>query len=109
MSAPSFTPGPWIVLGNSVGGPAIYTADKSNAIADVRTCGGVHVGGPQHPETQANARLIAAAPDLLEALESYVTTMAIAGGGDKALFMAAIREADNKARAAIAKATGAQP
>lgn len=40
---------------------------------------------------------------LLEALKGYVTAISTAGGGDKALFMAAIREADDKARAAIAK------
>ena len=38
---------------------------------------------------------------LLEALKGYVTAISTAGGGDKALFMAAIREADNAARAAI--------
>jgi hypothetical protein len=39
---------------------------------------------------------------VLVALENYVTTIATAGGGDKQLFMAAIRQADDKARAAIA-------
>ena len=38
---------------------------------------------------------------LLEALKGYVTAISTAGGGDKALFMAAIREADHAARAAI--------
>lgn len=37
----------------------------------------------------------------IEALEAYVTTIAKAGGGDRQLFMAAIREADDKARATI--------
>jgi len=40
--------------------------------------------------------------ELLAALEKYVTVMSRCGGGDKQLFMAAIREADNEARAAIA-------
>ena len=44
--------------------------------------------------------------ELLEALDKYVTAIASGGGGDKDLFMAAIREADNAARAAIEKATG---
>lgn len=39
--------------------------------------------------------------ELLAALNGYVSTIASCGGGDKDLFMAAIREADNKARAAI--------
>jgi hypothetical protein len=38
----------------------------------------------------------------VEALENYVNTIATAGGGDKQLFMAAIRQADEKARAALA-------
>lgn len=57
-------------------------------------------------EVSANARLISAAPDLLEALERYVHAIAVGGGSDKDLIMDAIRQADNKARAAIAKAKG---
>jgi hypothetical protein len=44
--------------------------------------------------------------ELLNALAKYVTVITQAGGGDKALFMAAIREADNTARAVIAKVKG---
>lgn len=44
--------------------------------------------------------------ELLAALQNYVATIATAGGGDKVLFMAALRGADDKARALIAKATG---
>ena len=112
MSAPSFTPGPWIVLGNSVGGPAIYTADKSKAIADVRTCGGVHVGGPQHPGTQANAHLISAAPDLLEALQLFVAWSEAERNHEGTTFWGRVdmlTALDASASAAIAKAAGAQP
>lgn len=38
---------------------------------------------------------------LREALAAYVETIAAAGGGDKTNFMAAIRAADNNARAAL--------
>lgn len=38
----------------------------------------------------------------VEALRNYVDVIAKAGGGDKMLFMAAMREADDKARAALA-------
>lgn len=44
--------------------------------------------------------------ELLAALEKYLTVMAQCGGGDKQLFMAAIREADDKARAVIASVKG---
>lgn len=109
MSAPSFTPGPWVVLGNSVGGPAIYTADGKSCIASVRTVGGVHVGGPQHPETDANAHLLAAAPDLLEALQMFARYEAEAERGDDVSMMITYAELRKAAHAAIAKATGSQP
>lgn len=45
--------------------------------------------------------------EIREALFAYVKTIAEAGGGDKQLFMAAIREADDTARAVLAKTGGA--
>lgn len=56
--------------------------------------------------TRANAHLIAAAPDLLAALQGYVDAIAFGGGTDKQSIMDAIRKADDIARAAIAKAEG---
>lgn len=55
------TPGPWLVLRDpEVGGPLVATEDV--AIADVMEMeGGM---------SEANARLIAAAPDLLAALKA---------------------------------------
>lgn len=106
------TPGPWRVGSNSVGGPTITTADKRSTIADIRTCGGVHCGGPQHPETTANARLIAAAPDLLEALREMVAgdTEAIEDAERIGIpFPDEMLATYNKACAAIAKATGERP
>lgn len=97
MSAPSFTPGPWR-----------YDYEPGYCGEIIASNGELVAVFTEEP-SEDDARLISAAPDLLEALEAYVTTMAIAGGGDKALFMAAIRDADNKARAALAKATGSQP
>lgn len=52
--------------------------------------------GMDDKEVEANAKLIAAAPDLLEALQAYLMA------GDKE----ARREASIKAKTAIAKATG---
>lgn len=55
-------------------------------------------------EQLANARLIAAAPDLLEALERIVGL----GAGDPARFQDEIEDADRQAREAIAKARGTE-
>ena len=61
MSAHKHTQGPWQAIGTMVRGP--YALGENNRpgglIAD---CGGYYT-----PETHANARLIAAAPELLEA------------------------------------------
>ena len=53
-----------------------------------------------HEEGKANARLIASAPELLEALEDLID------GRDNNLSWAAIESRVKKARSAIAKAKG---
>lgn len=53
----SHTPGPW-----SIQGDKIINEETIQYIADIRR------DGEDDPEAQANARLIAAAPELLEAL-----------------------------------------
>lgn len=63
------TKGPWSFDFGTIGGPSIKSA--SGVVADVRTYG-VRTGGPLDPVCEANARLIAAAPDLLTALEALV-------------------------------------
>ena len=60
------------------------------------------VNGHREKEAAANARLIAAAPDLLSALNAMLTHM----GMDEDEWN---RPTFNQARAAIAKATGEQP
>ena len=59
---------------------------------------------PFNSEQIANAHLIAAAPDLLEALQMLMSI-----DGHSALSVADADEIHAKARAAIAKATGEQP
>ncbi len=88
MSAPSFTPGPWVVFPGH--NPGIQA--PSGTIVTYGNCGescGIH-GKNQ----EADARLIAAAPELLEALKAVV---AIADRKTVEF---------NAARAAIAKAEG---
>ena len=109
MSAAKHTPGPWKTGPKPYGHCRIYSDAETHAIA--RTYGpdlnGIGVCDLTGPMNWADAHLIAATPELLEALKNYVHTIASAGGGDRDLFMAAIREADNIARATIAKAEAA--
>lgn len=71
MSAPQFTPGPWLadpVVPNAK--RAFYIVgnlDGNNATVDIGT-----VGPTLSPRAEANARLIAAAPELYEALDALV-------------------------------------
>ena len=101
------TPGPWVVESLPDEGPSIHTGGSGIA----RRIAGVDVGGWKRTtlaDAEANARLIAAAPDLLEALQAIAhfihTTSAAEGGASK--YSANVVAAD-MVRAAIAKATGA--
>lgn len=83
------TPGPWEIIGGQYGLPEVWKSDRSEAV-----CERVFNG---------NARLIAAAPDLLEALiemeEMFAAKINGSIGPDDAA------ERWDRARAAIAKAT----
>lgn len=94
------TPGPWVVWENPSGGAEVEAAGVS--IADVKSRGGVP--HPTQEHCLANARLIAAAPDMLEALNALFGAelercMSLDGKPDQT-------EAVARARAAIAKAEG---
>lgn len=82
------TPGPWTVRST-----CIYTADEHEDW--VASCGNGQVARQQI--NKANARLIAAAPELLEALQFVMTA-----SGEQ------LSTAFEQAQAAIAKATGEQ-
>jgi len=88
------TPGPWTAIDVEGNPSRSFTIDA-----------GVHIGSlavwpVAADEMQANARLIASAPDLLAALQSIVAS-ADANCGDS------LANAIDTARAAIAKAGGA--
>jgi len=86
------TPGPWEITGGFVVGPAC------NAIAKIHQQASPSV-------TLANARLIVAAPELLEALRMIAAETTV-DGTEREELCATIQ---GLCRAAIAKATGGQP
>lgn len=87
-----FTKGPWVIDFDDKGG---------NKYGIVVTSDMVHADICQKITSDANARLIAAAPDLLEDLNSARATLANMKGDDTA---GAIERLINAADAAIAKA-----
>jgi len=92
MSESKHTPGPWYVL---EGTASVYSGDGERRI--------VSAEGPGRPaENKANAQLVSAAPDLLEALTSTLELTADAPGVSAKEFAKRIAAA----RAAIAKAKG---
>lgn len=95
------TPGPWVVEENS-SPPLIWGNDYEKPVAEVELHRSYadYVDG----EAQANARLIAAAPDMLEALENLVAKYNAMQDGN---IGAQLTNGDFfAARAAIAKAKG---
>ena len=91
------TPGPWEVAYQDKNGQSVVKGEH----IEVATCWH-HCVGSIEKEMHANARLIAAAPELLEALKEIVD--AADGAGWEQL-----DPSFKKARAAIAKATGEHP
>ena len=102
VSVPSHTPGPWNVgddSPNEYEGPTIENIDTVIAVIPIDDV------NDSTPEERANARIIAAAPELLSVLQS-ITAGVIEGLNSEGDYMhARVKEA----RAAIAKATGGQP
>lgn len=95
------TPGPWVLDDFEVS----TERDPANLIAHVYAC-----DRPENPdnewdvgiETAANAKLIAAAPDLLEALEQIMVLVDASGSTPRP----SVAKIIVAARAAIAKARG---
>jgi len=94
------TPGPWFVDNKS---PFLVRAGD-----DIDGRHIAHIGPanytPRFDVDEPNARLIAAAPDLLEALE-YVADIDVSGADDSVVRFI-LAAAQNKVRAAIARARG---
>jgi hypothetical protein len=101
MSERKHTPGPWAV-DYSDDGPLIYTGELLIASVSGST-EHIEVQGLDEQTTEANASLIAAAPDLLAALEQLLDH-----GERRNLYYERGEDAEvvGQARAAIAKARG---
>ena len=94
------TPAPWrIEWGMSQGGDGHHVCDASD-MGPLSIIASVHFHDDADGETKANARLIAAAPDLLAALRGLLDYGSLGAYGRAA--------AVNAALAAVAKATGDQ-
>jgi len=86
------TPGPWVAQGRYIG--------VKGHMSYIGECGDQNGNWTNEPMAVANARLIAAAPDLLEALKSLIDMDIAYKRGP------VVEDAVTKARAAIAKAQG---
>lgn len=109
MSA-EHTPGPWWPILNSTGGWEVKTQRDAEAGSDkgiggwlgANICTGIgdHTEARTRGNEAANARLIAAAPDLLAVLQQALPYLEKASATDNLVYIA---------RLAIARATGARP
>ena len=91
------TPGPWEIEEHYHFGYRWISGPEHSQLAQVVWC---MEDEDRSPECEANAHLIAAAPELLEALENLLKVHEGEGGTQ--------RHAGDMARAAIAKAKGSQ-
>lgn len=96
----NYTPGPWYIKTNPIperNGRLWGWVDANPPGEPDKSISGALVSWTQGEKSEANARLIAAAPELLEALQEVVAFTGAHGGPYV------------RARAAIAKATGETP
>ena len=113
------TPGPWIVINAKNGLPyqicAIHGRDTEPGVVGKGILRWGSISLPSSGEGKANARLIAAAPEMLEALKVVTDTLIewlprIRGQRDvEELSRAYVAEQIAMAQAAIAKAEGREP
>jgi hypothetical protein len=101
MNEPKFTPGPWSVTKGPGSEWLICEPAKSHRHSHFAV---VRVGNLWGDEGKANARLIAAAPDLALAVEGLLREFV---DDTQPIKSAIVRKVVEHARAALAKATGA--
>lgn len=103
MSEAKHTPGPWFTHREGFSTVYIEARIGGGLIQEVAACGPTNQGSEQQ---EANARLIAAAPELLEALRGLDEAYCRAGTHLTREERTEDRKRLIAARAAIAKATG---
>ncbi len=96
------TPGPWVVVRTAQSQARIKTLPTTDIGIETVAIIKMYPQWKTDARRMANARLIAAAPDLLEALEAIVTLAADHGRMN-------LPECAGMTRAAIAKAKGESP
>lgn len=102
------TPGPWTTYREGERWGIEAPSDSIVVFGDSRDACGVY--GKDTEEMKANARLIAAAPDMLEALEAITNDCREIIEGREPLDMALVHAVCNgMANTAIAKARGVAP
>lgn len=105
------TPGPWSEYREGFSTVYIEARLRDAVIQEVAACGPTEAGSEQQ---SANARLIAAAPELLEALQFIQSKMSdfinlannVGINDADGFYLAAATDAQQKAQAAIKKALG---
>jgi hypothetical protein len=110
MSESKHTAGPWHQDGHNLSAIIRCTVPRGHPDAK-HTCGDYEtVARCEGDNWAANARLIASAPDLLEALEWIASMAEVRAADDKQVFTrvnrGALRNIAARARAALAKAEG---
>ena len=75
-----FTNGTWSVGISEKYGPYVYADDGGAIIAVIRNCGHISESNEKEAVRQANARLIAAAPELYEMLKEELIPTSDYGG-----------------------------
>lgn len=96
------TPGPWHTKREGFSTVYVEASLGNGWVQEVAACGPTAAGQDQQ---EANALLIAAAPDLLEALCAYRKKFP---DHENEAFVQEVQDLGRMARAAIAKATGGQ-
>ena len=94
------TPGPWFISGTRT--KYIEARIPGGMIQEVAACGPTAADNGYGPQQEGNARLMAAAPDLLEALEKLLEFWQPSGSPEE-------HDIQAEGYAAIARAKGEQP
>lgn len=88
------------------GGYFVYAPGIKSCIAKIITTGAHSDYDPEKSEAHDNARLIAAAPDLLEACKSALSAIGEALNDSSVIRESELGEVHGKLREVVAKATG---